>query len=238
MKSKLIEKIHLIFELVADSESPIEVRKIASELTLDRVTTGRIVADLCECGYLRRVDCHRVEPGLGLVYLGQSAVNGIFFPHRAIQMHNLETKKMGINSALGTIHSNHIVYLNRCEVNSTGGNLWHFPLYGSNMALVILAVRDGVEAAFERLTEGLIEIPPNKNDSLRDSIRKRLDFFALHGYSIEYASKYFNVSFPLIHGSNVFGLSFFAERNFNEERAQALVAKGSILRERIRQLLD
>lgn len=239
MKSKLTNKIHRILGFIADTGQAVEVRALAECLAIDRSTVGRIVADLCECGYLRKVDCHRVELGLGLIYLGQSTLNDRFFPQSAIQLLNKETDKLGVDSALATLYRNQLVYLNRSVRGWEEMCWWHYPLHGSNLALVILAEREGTEKAFMLLNTSLqaSSLPDIKKESLRQSIQQRLDFFSLHGYAIENAPKYFNVSFPLTHENSILGLAFFAEHNSAGPRAESLVAKGSILRERLQTLL-
>lgn len=237
MKNKLIDKVRSIIELIADSGEPLEVRNIALALSLDRSTVGRIVSDLCECNYLRRVDCHRVELGLGMIALGQAAINGTFFPQRAIALHIEEAKKIGVSSALGMVYGRNIIYLNRSETFYTNKVLWHHPLYGSNMALVILAEQYGTEAAFQCLTDRIVNLAPEEKDGQVESIRNRLEFFSTHGYSVESTKSFFNLSFPLRHGNNVLGLSFFSDRRVDANRVDALIAKGSIVREKIRQLL-
>ncbi len=238
MKNKLLAKTHSILELVAESGKPTKVQDIARSLDLDRSTVGRIVADLCECNYLRRVDCHHVELGLGIIALSEAAMNGTFFPQRAIVVHTAETRKLGIGSALGTIHAGQIIYINRCHNGQIYKSPWRYPLYASNMALVILAELHGVDSAFDILNNSIATAAPKNQDVIRESIKERLEFFSTHGYAIEYAKTNSNLSFPLRHGTNVFGLSFYSEPELNSERIDAFITKGSLIREKIRRLLE
>ncbi len=212
MKTLILNKTLKIFEALTQAENPLTLKEICRITGITPPAASRLLADLTESGYVRKVSYREFEPGLGMIYLGQSSRRHNFFPRNAILYLHSELQRIGIGGALAGMFNGHLVYLYH-SFYEHGLRTSFLPipeqrLSGSNIALVILCIRYGAEYAREILCSELeseysgIELERRKN-----SILRRIDDFQKDNFSL-WNDRHWNICFPLADGAQVYGLSF------------------------------
>lgn len=217
MKTLILNKALKIFEVLTQAENPLTLKEICRRTGITPPAASRLLSDLAEGGYVHKVSYREFEPGLGMIYLGQGSLRHNFFPQNATQFLQSELRRMGIGGALAGMFNDHLVYLYH-SLHEHGHRIYTLPLpdqrlSGSNIALVILCVRYGPERAREVLCSELranctgIELERRENSVLRRIEAFRKDHFAV--WNDEAA--HWNICFPLVDGTQVYGLSFLGE---------------------------
>ena len=127
------------------------IQELSRESGIERSACWRIAADLCELGYLRKVSYRTVEPGLGMVFWGQSVYSNAFFPQRAIRKLSAAARELHVSTALAGIFNRQLIYLHRdgCDLH----DFYDYPLHGSNLALCILTRKYGGETAYGYISD-------------------------------------------------------------------------------------
>lgn len=217
MKTLILNKALKIFEALTQAENPLTLKEICRRTGITPPAASRLLADLTEGGYVHKVSYREFEPGLGMIYLGQASLRHNFFPQNAILLLHSELQRMGIGGALAGMFNDHLVYLYH-SFHEHGHRISSLPLpeqrlSGSNIALVILCVRCGPERTREILCSELhancagIELERRKT-----SILRRIDEFQKNRFAVwNDESARWNICFPLVDGTQVYGLSFLGE---------------------------
>ena len=117
MKNKLLEKTFAVLETIAASPEPVAIKTLAGKLRIPPSTLSRIAADLTEAGYAAKVGYHSLEPALGLIRLGQNAVDSSPLPRRVNPLLRREAVKLGVDCAFAGIERGQLVYLYRTDVS-------------------------------------------------------------------------------------------------------------------------
>lgn len=240
MKNKLLEKTFAVLETIAASPEPVAIKTLAGKLRIPPSTLSRIAADLTEAGYAAKVGYHSLEPALGLIRLGQNAVDSSPLPRRVNPLLRREAVKLGVDCAFAGIERGQLVYLYRTDVFSAAeryGLPCRVPLCRSNVALTILAATLPVDDAcreLERSAEefsGSIRFDP---DTLRELVARtaaegRLLRLEPHGR--------WNICFPLWFEGKCYGISLFGDRA-GKRNFDRLLFEAEQLTGRVRELLN
>lgn len=229
MKNHLTKKIFTVADLLLRNGRPMSIRELSERSGIERSACWRIVADLCELGYLRKSGYRAVEPGLGMIYWGQAAYSEAFFPHRAIRMISETAQKLKVRTALAGLFHDQVIYLHRDGIVTAD----HFqcPLYGSNLAFCILYKKYGPEKTLELLAadaarHGLKDLA---FELKRAEFKDRIRHMETTGFSLEESGSSYNISFPVERDGKWFALAFFAIK-LPRERLFTLITHASILR--------
>ncbi len=240
MKNKLLEKTFSVMEAIAASPQPIGLKELSGQLGLNLSTLSRITADLTEAGYIEKSGYRKFEPALGLIRLGQNAVNDSPLPQLLNPLIRAKTKELGVFGAFGGLQQNQVVYLYRSEGADPTTHLglpYRTRLYNSNIAIVILAISRGAEGALAVFREALSGVPIEQIRISLTGIEHYIAHVLEHGYLLRQDSdEQWNICFPVEFQGRVYGLSLFggnaSERNFDR-----LLFESSLLTSRIRSAL-
>ena len=217
MKTLVLNKTLRIFETLARAENPLTLKELCRRTGVTPAAASRLLSDLTERGYVRKVSYREFEPGLGMIDLGQSALRHNFFPQNAIRFLHEELQRIGIGGALAGMFDDRLVYLYH-SLYEKGKHITMLPipeqpLSRSNIALVILCSRYGPEKAKEMLCSELHEQEPEGEAEQRErSILQRIEAFQKDHFAVWENGGYgWNICFPLIDGAQVYGLSFLGD---------------------------
>ena len=227
MKTLLLNKTLKIFETLVNAENPLTLKEICARTGITPPAASRLLSDLADTGYVHKVSYRTFEPGLGMIYLGQSSLRHNFFPQNAILLLRSELAEMGISGALAGMFNDRLVYLfHSYRERSVQTSFLPMPeqrLSGSNIALVILCVKYGSEKAASILLDELKRSPMTEEErEFRErSILQRIEAFQKDNYAVwEDECRHWNICFPLAGGSQVYGLSFLIDANTRPDRAK------------------
>lgn len=243
MKTLILDKTLRIFETLVNADNPLTLKDVCARTGITPPAASRLLSDLTEAGYVHKVSYRTFEPGLGMIYLGQSSLRHNFFPQNAILLLRSELGSMGISGALAGMFNGRLVYLYHSHrEHSILNSFLPMPeqnLYGSNIALVILCVKYGCEKALSVLLEELERnaMPDSDRERREHSIRKRIAAFEKDNYAVwDDENCHWNICFPLVDGSQVYGLSFLIDADSRQDKAR-LFLKCSSLATRMRKIL-
>ncbi len=234
MKNKLTEKIFTLTGILIRHGKPMSIQELSRESGIERSACWRIAADLCELGYLRKVSYRTVEPGLGMVFWGQSVYSDAFFPQRAIRKLSAAARELHVSTALAGIFNRQLIYLHRdgCDLH----DFYDYPLHGSNLALCILTRKYGGETAYGYISDaaGKFGYSPDELEQLKNEYRDRIRHMEKMGFALEKSPSGCNISFPVERDREIFGLAFFfpwhPERDLSE-----LIIRCSLLRNELQE---
>ncbi len=195
-------------EVLLDHGRPMSVAELSRATGIEKSAAWRIVSDMCELQYLRRSSYRAVEPGLGMVFLGQAAYSEAFFPKLVRTELDNARQEWGVRCALAGFFNSRVVYFYR---NDSMDESWRWPLHGSNIALCILTRRDGPEHAYDVLCEDVKKshYPPAEEQSLLEDLQTRISHVQTHGYALQRNHLGCNIAFPLVRGREIYGLAFY-----------------------------
>lgn len=239
MKNKLLDKTFRLIEILVENGKPMNISELGSRAGISASAARRIISDLCELGYFRKADYHHVEPDLGMAYIGQAILSDRFFPFKALELLKDAVKELKISCALAGLHNHHVVYFFRL-VEKNESNQKHWPIHGSNLAICLLSELYGFEGARDILFKDARAWfdSEEKAGKVCSEIEERLVFFRKHGYSLEDKPTFYNISFPLIYGKTVYGVSFFSPKDYlHRQDVSILVMLCSKVRNRLQNLL-
>ena len=231
MKIKVLEHLFQLLNILLEEGKPMSVAELSRRSGIEKNAAWRIVSDLCEQGYLRRISYRTVEPGPGLLFLGQGAYSEAFFPRLVYRELRKAEKEIGVSCTLAGLFHRHVIYFYRSDQLFES---WRWPLYGSNIALCILTRRDGPEQAHDFLAAELraAGLPGDEEKALLTEIEKNIDHVVKRGYCVQHSTLGNNIAFPLVHGREVYGLAFYLIPN-DERKLSQLIASCSRLRARL-----
>ena len=218
MKLHTLANTFKIIELLLERGEPMSITELGRLGNIERNAAWRIVSDLCELGYLHKSSYRKVEPGVGLVFLGQAVFSEAFFSNHARIALDDACRTWGISCALGGMLRKHVVYFYRRDISEEA---WRWPLYGSNIALTILSVREGAKTAEEILSASVDDanLPPDEAIRWTQEIAANIQHVLDYGYSLQKCGNICNITLPLERGSDIYGLAFYNlpadERNLN-----------------------
>lgn len=243
MKTRILQKTLQIFETLVHAENPLTLKEICARTGITPPAASRLLSDLAEAGYVHKVSYRTFEPGLGMIDLGQSTLRHNFFPQNAILHLRSGLARMRISGALAGMFRDRLVYLFHSDrehsLNSAFLPMPEQRLPGSNIALVILCVKYGREKACSILLDELARMPlPEAERAVREhSIRERIDSFAKDHYAVWQDQRgHWNLCFPLVDGSQVYGLSFLIGSEVRPDQS-SLFLKCSSLAAEMRKIL-
>lgn len=211
MKLQVLEHLFRLLDILLTAGKPLSMAELSRLSGIEKSAVWRIVSDLCTQGYLRRVGARAVEPGMGMVFLGQASYSEHFFPnliYRELRKAELELK---VSCTLAGLFHEHLVYFYRSD-NHNLYNSWRWPLFASNVAICILTRREGPEQAFRRLCESLAAselVPEREKPARMEQIRAQIAHLVQYGYCIHHEDGWNNVAFPLRRNGQDFGLAFY-----------------------------
>jgi len=243
MKTLILNKTLKILDVLTNADKPVSLKEICEKTGVTSPAASRLLSDLAEAGYIRKVTYRTFEPGLGLLALGQNCMHHDFFPRRAIDFLDAELKKWNLHGALAGMFHERLVYLYHSgQPNPRMAVLsMDQPVSGSNIALVILAFQYGTAEALRILTENLFMrvSDPEERSLCEKSIRKRLAAFEKDHFAVweESGGVNRNLCFPLAAGSQIYGLSFLTRASEKWDSA-VLFLKCSELTARMRKILS
>ena len=96
MKNKLLEKTFLVLEAIAASPEPVSLKDLSTTLGLNISTASRITADLVEAGYVTKSGYRHFEAALGLIRLGQNAINSSPLPRTVNPLIRAKAEALGV----------------------------------------------------------------------------------------------------------------------------------------------
>lgn len=243
MKTLTLNKTLKIFETLVNAENPLTLKEICAKTGITPPAASRLLSDLTEAGYVHKVSYRMFEPGLGMIYLGQSSLCHNFFPQNAILLLRSELASMGISGALAGMFNDRLVYLyHSYRERSVLTSFLPMPeqkLFGSNIALVILCVKYGSGKARSVLLGELerSSMPEEERKCREASILQRIEEFEKDNYAVwEDEHRHWNICFPLVGGSQVYGLSFLIGADSRPDHAK-LFLKCSSLAAEMRKIL-
>lgn len=213
MKTLILNKTLKILEVLSSSERAVSLKEICERTGITPPAASRLLSDLTESGYIRKVTYRTFEPGLGMAALGQGAMLHDFFPRRAIDFLDSELKKEDLQGALAGMFHGRLVYLYHSYALDPRMAMLseEHPLSVSNIALVILSCQHGKKKAEEMMLGNLseMEFDPVRRETKAVTIRKCLREFEKNHFSVwknERGGR--NICFPVISGAQIYGLSF------------------------------
>ncbi len=228
MKNKLTAKTFEIIDFLLRTGAPLSIRELSAGTGIERSACWRIVSDLCELGYLRKSTYRSVEPGLGMVFLGQAAFAKAFFSHKAVAELSRAGRELGVNAAIAGIYHDHVVYFYR-----DGGKTetYNWPLFGSNIGLCILAKKFGAVRTKKILYSDAKTFVHDRQElaRIRETVERRVEHVLKYGYAVDENRVSCNISYPLERNGEVFGLAFFFEKGPSHSLSR-LITKCSLLR--------
>ena len=231
MKIQVLDYLFRLLDILLEEGKPMSVAELSRRSGIEKSAVWRIISDLCAKGYLRRSSYRAVEPGPGLLFLGQGAYSEAFFPRLVYRELQNTEEELGIRCTLAGLFHRHMVYFYRSDQPFES---WRWPLYGSNIALCILTRRDGPERAREFLAGELCAagLPPDEEKKLMNEIDDNIDHVIKRGYCIQHSDLGNNISFPLVHAHEVYGLAFYRLPD-DERLLNQLITRCSLLRGRL-----
>lgn len=231
MKTKTLDHVFKITELLLDRGEPMSITELSRAANIQKNAVWRIVSDLCELGYLRKASYRAVEPGLGMVFLGQAVYSKSFFPKLVRTELDNAREELNVRCALAGLFHGHVVYFYR---NDSLDESWHWPLHGSNIALCILTRREGGERASEILSDDVRRqnYAPDVGQAILIDLRNRITHVEAHGYALQRDDMGCNIAFPLCRNREIYGLAFYFLPDHASELSN-LVTRCSLLRNRL-----
>lgn len=231
MKVNTLHNTFKIIELLLERGEPISIAELGRLSGIERSAAWRIVSDLCELGYLHRSSYRKVEPGAGLVFLGQAAYSEAFFPRHAQTLLDDACSRRNISCALGGILRNHVIYFYRRDLP---GDAWRWPLYNSNIALTVLSVREGAEKALEILQKSVEDSELAEAEKVQEisKLSGNIHHVLNYGYSLQTTRNGNNIALPLRRGNDVYALAFY-NLSSDEKRLNTLIKECSLLRNKL-----
>ena len=231
-----------ILEVLSCSERAVSLKEICARTGTTPPAASRLLSDLTESGYIRKVTYRTFEPGLGMAALGQGAMLHDFFPRRAINFLDSELKKEDLQGALAGMFHGRLVYLYHSYALDPRMAMLseEYPLSVSNIALVILSCQYGRKKAEEIMLANLdeMESDPVLRERKASVIQKCLREFEKNHFSVwknEYGGR--NICFPVISGAQIYGLSFLIGKD--ETRSYSdIFLKCSVLVSSMRKMLE
>ena len=213
MKTLILNKTLKILEVLSSSERAVSLKEICERTGITPPAASRLLSDLTESGYIRKVTYRTFEPGLGMAALGQGAMRHDFFPRRAIDFLDSELKKEDLQGALAGMFHGRLVYLYHSYALAPRMAMLseEHPLSVSNIALVILSCRHGRKEAEKMMLGNLSETDhdPEIREKKAAIIRKCLREFEKNHFSVwENERGGRNICFPVASGAQIYGLSF------------------------------
>ena len=242
MKNKLLEKTFLVLEAIAASPEPVSLKDLSTTLGLNISTASRITADLVEAGYVTKSGYRHFEAALGLIRLGQNAINSSPLPRTVNPLIRAKAEALGVHGAFAGIQHGQLVYLYRSDLfsqNQMYGLPCQVPFHRSNIAIVILSQAFSREEAVQKLMDSARNdnAEPAYLNEERELLEKLVDSVLTNGYLLRMEpNKRWNICFPVRCKEIYYGVSFYGDaadtRNFDR-----LLFECSLLTSRIRNLL-
>ena len=228
MKVNTLNNTFKIIELLLERGEPMSITELGRLSNIERNAAWRIVSDLCELGYLHKSSYRKVEPGAGLVFLGQAAYSEAFFPRHARTLLDNACEQWNVSCALGGVLRSHVVYFYRRDLPEEA---WRWPLYGSNIALTVLSIREGEKKALEILSSSVesSNLTTAEKNAEISKLTQNIKHVLKYGYSLQSTSIGNNITLPLERGSDVYALAFY-NLLCEESRLNELIRECSKLR--------
>ena len=225
MKTLILNKTLKILEVLSSSDRAVSLKEICAKTGITPPAASRLLSDLTGAGYIRKVTYRTFEPGLGMAALGQGAMRHDFFPRRAIEFLDSELRDQNLQGALAGMFHGRLVYLyHSYALNPRMAMLSEeHPLSVSNIALVILSCQHGRKKAEDMMLGNLseMELDPSLREKKAVVIRKCLREFEKNHFSVwknEKGGR--NICFPVISGSQIYGLSFLIGKDETRESSE------------------
>ncbi len=241
MKNKLLEKTFQALEAIALSHKPITLKELSGRLDLNISTLSRIAADLIEAGFVAKSGYRHFEPALGLIRLGQNAMNSSILPRTINPLIKARAEALGVNGAFAGMEHGQLVYLYRGDAFSEEQKIglpWHVPLFRSNIAITILGRSTSKEEALAMLGRSVKEEDyDNSPKADMNEIEELLDHVTKNGYLMRREPlNRWNICFPVEYGGRCYGVSFYGDRA-DERNFDRLLFECSLLASRIQSQL-
>ena len=234
MKLQVLDHLFKLLDILLTAGKPLSMAELGRLSGIERNAAWRIVSDLCDQGYLRRVGTRAVEPGMGMVFLGQASYSENFFPNLVYRELRKAETELKVRCALAGLFHEHLVYFYRSDPHNLYDS-WRWPLFASNIATCILTQRDGPVEALRKISETLAAselVSEEEKPALLEQIHANIDHLERYRYCIQCDHGKNNVAFPLRRNGQSFGLAFYNLPN-DEKHLHDFIARGSKLRAKL-----